>query len=448
MPKSSSLSLAMRAKAGKESVSSPMSPRSPRSPNAVYGGDSEAPTPTAAHHNMPESPASPKIRKDSKSIFSNFGATKSSSRITAPDSSIRQVPDQDVPTTFYTNGRSGGSTPELNRPVQTPNSEGSHVVCDVESILLTEVDNRSDIVATEQRTNSGSGKSNETADPNPDSNNSKRAPKLKKQGMLARSKSIKIEDSSGNRAKLRANPPKISPEPSASWTSNGDAGPLKTAPLEKGQSWRQNIAFGKLRTHSADRHDGSQHSHRDDDASLRRDKAEQSSVASGSYNESRGAALMSSLGSGARKMGEKMETARKGMFGKLGRSSSNHERDLQIPKEQYQFKIIHLGLVEQTRLTRISSRLENSKDKTEFWMPALPWRCIEYVDLEPYCWMNIDKVACSYLNMKGCEEEGLYRVPGAAHTVKYYEQKFDQGRISLLLSSSDMTNGIQTVISI
>jgi hypothetical protein len=86
---------------------------------------------------------------------------------------------------------------------------------------------------------------------------------------------------------------------------------------------------------------------------------------------------MSSLGSGARKMGERMETARKGVFGKLGRSSSNHDRDLQIPKEQYQFKIIHQGLVEQTRLTRISSRLENSKDKTEFWMPALPWRCIE-----------------------------------------------------------------------
>jgi hypothetical protein len=28
-------------------------------------------------------------------------------------------------------------------------------------------------------------------------------------------------------------------------------------------------------------------------------------------------------------------------------------------------------------LTRISTRLEQSRDKTEFWMPALPWRCIE-----------------------------------------------------------------------
>ena len=88
---------------------------------------------------------------------------------------------------------------------------------------------------------------------------------------------------------------------------------------------------------------------------------------------------MSNMGSGAMKVGEKLNSARKGLFGKLGRSSSNHERELQIPKEQYQFKIIHTPLVEQTRLTRISNRLENSKDKTEFWMPALPWRCIEYV---------------------------------------------------------------------
>jgi len=36
-----------------------------------------------------------------------------------------------------------------------------------------------------------------------------------------------------------------------------------------------------------------------------------------------------------------------------------------------------LPLVEQTRKTRIAKRLEDSKDKTEFWMPALPWRCIE-----------------------------------------------------------------------
>jgi hypothetical protein len=39
--------------------------------------------------------------------------------------------------------------------------------------------------------------------------------------------------------------------------------------------------------------------------------------------------------------------------------------------------VINLPLVEQTRITRISKKIEASKDKTEFWMPSLPWRCIE-----------------------------------------------------------------------
>lgn len=192
--------------------------------------------------------------------------------------------------------------------------------------------------------------------------------------MLGRSRSIK--DESTGRTKLnKVQPAKLSPEVAGSWSQNGDGVPMKGANMEKDKSWRSNMAFGKLRTHSADRHDDSQLAPRAHDD--RRDRTEQSSVASGSFNESRGAQLMSNMGSGAMKVGEKLNSARKGLFGKLGRSSSNHERDLQIPKEQYQFKIIHTPLVEQTRLTRISNRLENSKDKTEFWMPALPWRCIE-----------------------------------------------------------------------
>jgi hypothetical protein len=203
--------------------------------------------------------------------------------------------------------------------------------------------------------------------------------------MLSRSKSIKTDD--GGRAKLnKAQPAKLSPDPTATWTHNGDGVPLKTAPLEKDKSWRGNIAFGKLRTHSADRHDISQHAHLgDDDQPVRKERGEQSSLASSSYNDNRGAQLMSNIGSGARKMGVKIDSARKGIFGKLGRSSSNHEREMQVPKEAYQFKIIHTPLVEQTRLTRISNRLEDSKDKTEFWMPALPWRCIEFVSLRSTC---------------------------------------------------------------
>ena len=68
-----------------------------------------------------------------------------------------------------------------------------------------------------------------------------------------------------------------------------------------------------------------------------------------------------------------------GMFltrlGKIGRSSSNSEKD--AADAAYKLKVINLPLVEQTRITRISKRIEASKDKTEYWMPSLPWRCIE-----------------------------------------------------------------------
>ena len=72
-----------------------------------------------------------------------------------------------------------------------------------------------------------------------------------------------------------------------------------------------------------------------------------------------------------------MNKAGKGIFAKMGRSGSN---TIITPDDQrnYVCRIINLPLVEQTRKTRIAARLENSKDKTEFWMPALPWRCIEF----------------------------------------------------------------------
>jgi hypothetical protein len=47
-------------------------------------------------------------------------------------------------------------------------------------------------------------------------------------------------------------------------------------------------------------------------------------------------------------------------------------------------------------------------------MPALPYRCIDY------------------LNYKGCEEEGLYRVPGSGKEVKHWQRRFDtEGDINL-----------------
>lgn len=122
MPKSSTLSLAMRGKPSKENEKMPMSPKSPKSPNMPEDGHFA--TPNATFHNMPQSPASPKPRKDSKNIFSNFSANKSSSRLNSQDNTTRQIPEPQQSPSLYSNGRSGSSTPDLGRPVRTPNSDG------------------------------------------------------------------------------------------------------------------------------------------------------------------------------------------------------------------------------------------------------------------------------------------------------------------------------------
>jgi hypothetical protein len=367
MPKSTTLSLAMRGKNGKDSTNAPMSPKSPTSPSHFHS--TELASPKAPFHAQPESPASPKLRKDSKSIFSHFSANKSSSRLVNQDGSMR--PPREQPSPVYSNGRGGSSTPDLGRPVQTPNSDGKQTAAQKERAKLIVADNRSEIVRLDHR--AGSSMSNEYSE-TPDSSK-RNTIKPKKQGPMGRSRSIKGEEGSGTRAKLnKPPPPQLSPDATSSWTTSSDGTLLKTAPLEKGQSWRSLVGQNKMRTHSADGHEGNQ---RDEEHVGRRERPDQLSQTSSSYNDSKGATLMSSLGSGARKVGGKMDSARKGIFGKLGRSSSNHETPTLVSNEPYVCKVIHKPLIEQTRLTRISSRLEQSRDKTEFWMPALPWRCIE-----------------------------------------------------------------------
>lgn len=100
---------------------------------------------------------------------------------------------------------------------------------------------------------------------------------------------------------------------------------------------------------------------------------------------------------------------RDGLFGKGGRTATSPDKEPVVDDEHYVIKVINLPLVEQTRKTRISKRLEDSRDKTEFWMPAFPWRAIDY------------------LNYKGCDVEGLYRVPGSGPQIKKWQRKFDEG---------------------
>lgn len=104
----------------------------------------------------------------------------------------------------------------------------------------------------------------------------------------------------------------------------------------------------------------------------------------------------------------------KGFFGSGGRNEHNSHREPVIDDEHYVLKVINLPLIEQTRKTRISKRLEDSRDKTEFWMPAFPWRAIDY------------------LNYKGSDVEGLYRVPGSGPQIKKWQRRFDEGTFAAL----------------
>ncbi len=97
---------------------------------------------------------------------------------------------------------------------------------------------------------------------------------------------------------------------------------------------------------------------------------------SGSSREGAGAHLLTNIKNTSSRATDGLGKAGKGFLNKITRSGSTNSRDT-TDDEPYVCTTINLPLVEQTRRTRIAKRLEDSKDKTEFWMPALPWRCIE-----------------------------------------------------------------------
>ena len=131
-------------------------------------------------------------------------------------------------------------------------------------------------------------------------------------------------------------------------------------------------------------------------------------VTSGSLSQVSGAsaAIFNNLKQSSNGAADRLGKAGKGFFSKITRSGSTNEREL-VNDDSYVCSVINLPLIEQARKTRICKKLEDCRDKTEFWMPALPYRSIDY------------------LNFKGCEEEGLYRVPGSGREVKHWQRRFD-----------------------
>ncbi|KAK7747744.1 hypothetical protein SLS62_008888 [Diatrype stigma] len=234
-----------------------------------------------------------------------------------------------------------------------------------------------------------------------DNSNGSRKNKQKPFALLGRNRSLKEQED---------NNAKGLPVTKDSESEQSNSQPLKTAPvyLEGPERSFKHMMNSAPRNHSADRALPRDVPGNKDN---RGDKDQNRSHPS-SYRDNGGSNFFTGLktsGSWAFDMGKQF-------FAKGGRSgssshynqSTNSRGDNGIDDEHYVLKVISLPLVEQTRLTRISKRLEDSRDKTEFWMPAFPWRAIDY------------------LNYKGTEVEGLYRVPGSGPQIKKWQRKFDE----------------------
>ena len=165
----------------------------------------------------------------------------------------------------------------------------------------------------------------------------------------------------------------------ARYDGSDDQSGLKTAPLQqdKDRSFRDMMGSA-IRNKSADRQPTAKRTlpvvlthHNENDAP--QGLVPSSSSAS---RDVQGSNLFTNLKNTSSKAADGLGKASKGFFTKMARNGSNNRRE-ESSDGRYECKVLQLPLVEQTRRTRIAQRLEDSKDKTEFWMPALPWRCIE-----------------------------------------------------------------------
>lgn len=354
------------------SVTSPHSPRSmPASPLPQSAGSHSFMHPLSAKETINNglnhsNPASPRItaipdfppsperdlarhgREPSRSLFSNLVASKSSHRLQSPEPSLPESNEK-------SSQRSRGSSRERNN-----------------NIGLQKKDSMPDLPRMVVSNGKPSGEFSDSQSQlvPPGSSDgasiSQKKSRSKLGGILNRSKAPKTDE---DKTRKTVPPIHLTIDNSNGPTGRSDqvGGPLKTAPLRADYRER---AFGAengstARTRSADR--GPEES-----GSLKKPGTAPSMLSS-SLNER---SMFSGIQNTGKGVGDRLGKAGKGLFSKITRSGSSTEREVPT-EENYVCTTINLPLVQQTRKTRIAKRLELSRDKTEFWMPALPWRCIE-----------------------------------------------------------------------
>ncbi|KAK4034807.1 hypothetical protein C8A01DRAFT_38737 [Parachaetomium inaequale] len=219
--------------------------------------------------------------------------------------------------------------------------------------------------------------------------------------LLSRTRSTKEKDSNTKDSPSpKDHVPPLAPAPARVAESERpytSATAPRTAPLQaRDQSFRDMMSSA-ARNHSAER------SQTRDLGGRGKGQETQPRDHSSSYTQTPGGAFFSNL-----KHSKAAGILSNRFFGGGSRHELPVTKEPVVDDEHYVLKVINLPLIEQTRLTRISKKLEDSRDKTEFWMPAFPWRAIDY------------------LNYKGSEVEGLYRVPGSGPQIKKWQRKFDE----------------------
>lgn len=310
---------------------------------------------------FPTSPSrpSPKHGRDpSKSFFSNLMASKSSHKLDSPNLNSEKNAGRSTAKSRASSRdralhalRSKISTPDLPR---MPQSEKQY---DAVHLQVTGSELLSDSAS---QAPSKKGKS-------------------RLGGILHRTKSIKMEE--GDRMRFRnRRPSQLNLEPMPAQHTNAEstyAESVKTAPLRsdlRERAFADNVGSVN-RNRSADNRSAERRPTTNESA-VRSDRGGPPMPSSHSFRDGTTLQILSKVHQTGMGVGDRLGKAGKGFFGKITRSDSSNAREL-VPDEVYTCTVINLPLVKQTRTTRIARRLELSKDKTEFWMPALPWRCIE-----------------------------------------------------------------------
>ncbi|KAL8705743.1 MAG: hypothetical protein Q9201_001177 [Fulgogasparrea decipioides] len=326
---------------------------------------------------LPSIPSSPKNaskhgRDHSRSLFANLKAAKSSNRVHKLEATIRQV-SEDIPRDdtksgepiLYTLQKSSGSTPDLSLSTLNTSSldipgAGQDHTDSVQRPVGPSILSDTALFTT-------------STDP---TNPKKSRPRFAH--LLTRTRSIRTDEGGGRRSKPPTPIQTTLQEDRDQGDGDDEHAGLKTAPLdmESSRSFRD-LMGSAIRNKSADRQPANKPSIA---SSLRGRSAGQprglAPSTSTVFRDGAGSKLFANIKGTSSKAADGLGKASKGIFNKMGRSGSSHSKE--DPGDgQYHFIVINLPLVEQTRRTRIAKRMEDSRDKTEFWMPALPWRCIE-----------------------------------------------------------------------